>query len=94
MIPYAGSILSLLLTILNIAVLTMIFRDVMEQLDKPQETVTAVIVVIFSFIADIMILVETGRFSPGQQDWKTDNRVLNSQTRIGGPLSFLNGKMY
>ncbi len=92
-IPAIGSILSLLLCILNIAVLAMIFRDVMEQLDRPQETVTAVIVVIFHIIADIMILIETGKFSPGQQDWQTDNRVLDSQTAIGGPLSFLNGKI-
>lgn len=92
-IPAIGSILSLLLCILNIAVLAMIFRDVMEQLDRPQETVTAVIVVIFHIIADIMILIETGKFSPGQQDWQTDNRVLGSQTAIGGPLSFLNGKI-
>ena len=43
--------------------------------DRPQETVTAVIVVIFHIIADIMIL------------------MLGSQTAIGGPLSFLNGKI-
>ncbi|MCR5235829.1 MAG: hypothetical protein K6E34_01335 [Lachnospiraceae bacterium] len=92
-IPMIGSVLSLILTVLNIAVLAMIFKDIMEQLDKPQETVTAVIVVIVHIVADIMILIETGKFNPGQQNWQTDNRVLGSQTTIGGPLSFLNGKI-
>ena len=91
-VPYVGNALSLLLYILNMAVMVMIFKDMMEQLDRPKETVTAVIVVFFRVIADIMILIETVRFNPGEQNWQTDNRVLNSQTAIGGPLAFLNGK--
>ncbi len=92
-IPLIGSVLSILLYILDIAVLAMIFKDIMEQLDKPQETVTAVIVVIFRVIADILILSAASRFQNGEQDYRTDNRILGSQANIGGPLSFLNGKI-
>ena len=92
-IPAIGSVLSLFLYILNIAVLVMIFRDMMEQLDRPQEMVTAVIAIVFHIVSDIMILSATSSFQPGQQDWQTDNRELNSQTVIDGPLSFLNGKI-
>jgi nitrate reductase gamma subunit len=92
-IPMIGSILSMLLYVLNIAVMVMIFRDVMEQMDKPQEMVTGVIAVIFRIVAHIMMISASSRFQPGQQDWKTDNRELNSQTVTDGPLSFLNGKI-
>ncbi len=92
-IPVIGNILSMLLYILNIAVMVMIFRDVMEQLDRPQDMVAGVIFVFFRIIAHILMISAEGNFQPGQQDWQTDNRVLNSQTVIGGPLSFLNGKI-
>ena len=92
-IPIIGNILSLLLYVLNVAVLAMIFKDMMEQLDRPQEMVTAVIAVVIHIVSDIMILSAASSFQPGQQDWQTDNRVLNSQTVIDGPLSFLNGKI-
>ena len=92
-IPIIGGILSILLTVLNIAVLVMIFKDMMETLEKPQENVVAVLAVIFHIVSDIMIISATGSFEPGQQDWKTDNRALGSQTAMGGPLSFLNGKI-
>ena len=92
-IPLIGNILSILLYVLNIAVTVMIFRDVMEQMERPQEMVTGVIAVIFRIVAHIMMLSAASRFQPGQQDWKTDNRELNSQTVLDGPLSFLNGKI-
>ena len=92
-IPVIGNILSLALSILNIAVLVMIFRDMMENLEKPQEAVISVIAVIVHIVSDIMILSATGDFEPGQQDWQRDERALGSQTSVGGPLSFLNGKI-
>ena len=92
-IPVIGNILSLALSILNIAVLVMIFRDMMENLEKPQEAVIAVIAVIVHIVSDIMILSATGDFEPGQQEWQRDERALGSQTAVGGPLSFLNGKI-
>ena len=92
-IPLVGNILSLLLTVLEVAILAMIFKDMMEHLDRPQEMVTAVIAVVIHLVSDIMILSATSSFQPGQQDWQTDNRVLNSQTSIDGPLSFLNDKI-
>ena len=92
-IPVIGNILSLALSVLNIAVLVMIFRDMMENLEKPQEAVIAVIAVIVHIVSDIMILSATGDFEPGQQDWQRDERALGSQTSVGGPLSFLNGKI-
>ena len=92
-IPIIGNILSMLLFVLNVAVMAMIFKDMMEQLNRPQEMVMAVIAVVFHIVSDIMILSATGSFQPGQQDWQTDNRELNSQTVMDGPLSFLNGKI-
>ena len=92
-IPLIGSILSLLLSVLNIAVLVMIFKDMMENLERPQETVIAVIAVVIHIVSDIMLINATGSFEPGQQDWQRDERALGSQTAIGGPLSFLNGKL-
>ena len=92
-IPVLGSVLSLILYVLNIAVLAMIFRDMMEVLDRPQEMVTAVIAVIFHIVSDIMILSATGKFKAGEQDWATDVRELGSQTSADGPLSFLNSKI-
>ena len=89
-IPILGNALSILLTVLNVAVYVMIFRDMMENLENPQETVLSVIAVIFRIVSDIMILSTTGKFDPGDQDWQTDNRVLGSQTIMNGPLSFLN----
>ena len=93
-IPVIGGVLSILLTVLNIAVLVMIFKDMMEILEKPQENVVAVLAVVFHIVSDIMIISATGSFEPGQQDWQTESRVLGSQTVMGGPLSFLNGKIY
>ncbi len=92
-IPVLGSVLSLILYVLNIAVMAMIFRDMMEVLDRPQEMVTAVIAVIFHIVSDIMILGATGKFRAGEQDWATDVRELGSQTSTDGPLSFLNSKI-
>ncbi len=89
-IPLIGSVLSIILSVLNIAVLAMIFKDMMEQLENPQDTVMAVIAVIFHIISDIMIISAAGKFAPGSQDWQTDSRVPGSQTVIGGPLSFMN----
>ena len=93
MIPVVGSIVSILITILNIAVLVMIFKDMMENLEKPQDNVIAVVAVIFHIVSDIMIISASGSFDPGQQNWQTDSRVLGSQTVMNGPLSFLNGKI-
>ncbi|MCR5650305.1 MAG: hypothetical protein K6F86_03920 [Lachnospiraceae bacterium] len=92
-IPFIGNALSLLLSILNIAVLAMIFKDMMEHLEKPQDTVTAVIAVIIRIVSDIMILSACGSFEPGQQNWQMDTRIPGSQTTTEGPLSFLNGKI-
>ena len=92
-IPVLGRVLSLVLYVLNIAVMAMIFRDMMEVLDRPQEMVTAVIAVIFHIVSDIMILGATGKFRAGEQDWATDVRELGSQISTDGPLSFLNGKI-
>ena len=92
-IPILGSVLSLILYVLNIAVMAMIFRDMMEVLDRPQEMVTAVIAVIIHIVSDIMILGATGKFRAGEQDWATDVRELGSQTSTDGPLSFLNSKI-
>lgn len=89
-IPVIGNILSLLLSILNIAVFVMIFKDMMDNLEKPQDTVIAVIAVIFHIISDIMLLSASSGFEPGQQNWQTDNRYLGSQTVMDGPLSFMN----
>lgn len=89
-IPVIGNALSLLLSILNIAILLMIYKDMMERLENPQEGFGAVIAVIIHIIADIKVIGATGRFSPGQQNWHEDNRVLSSQTVTGGPLSFMN----
>ena len=91
MVPAFGSALSTLLTILNVAVLLMIYKDMMERLESPQDGFGAVIAVIIHIIADIKVIGAAGRFQPGQQDWRNDNRVLTSQTVTGGPLSFLNG---
>ncbi len=93
-IPVLGNALSVLLRVLNIAVFVMIFRDMMENLENPQDTVISIIAVIIHLVGDIMILSITGRFNPGEQDWQTDNRVLGSQTMMNGPLSFLNGNKY
>ncbi len=92
-IPLIGNILSILLYVLNIAVTVMIFRDVMEHMERPQEMVTGVIAVIFRIAAHIMMISAASKYKPGQQDWQTDNRELNSQTVIDGPLSFLNDKI-
>ena len=92
-IPFIGNVLSLLLSVLNIAVLVMIFKDMMEHLEKPQETVMAVIAVIFRIVSDIMIISACGSFEPEAQNWQEDTRIPSSQTTIGGPLSFLNGKI-
>ena len=92
-IPFIGNVLSLLLSVLNIAVLVMIFKDMMEHLEKPQETVMAVIAVIFRIVSDIMIISACGSFEPEEQNWQEDTRIPGSQTTIGGPLSFLNGKI-
>ena len=92
-IPFIGNILSILLSILNIAVLAMIFKDMMEHLEKPQETIVAVIAVIIHIVADIMLITACGNFEPGQQNWQEDNREPGSQTAIGGPLAFLNKKL-
>ena len=92
-IPLIGNILSILLYVLNIAVTVMIFRDVMEHMERPLEMVTGVIAVIFRIAAHIMMISAASKYKPGQQDWQTDNRELNSQTVIDGPLSFLNGKI-
>lgn len=91
-IPAIGSALSLLLTILNIAVLLMIYKDMMERLDNPQDGFGAIIAVVIHIIADIKIIGAAGQFSPGQQNWHEDNRVLTSQTVTDGPLSFMNKK--
>lgn len=93
MIPPIGNILSILLYVLNVAVLVMIFKDMMENLEKPQDNVIAVVAVIFHIVSDIMIISASGSFDPGQQNWQTDSRVLGSQTVMNGPLSFLNGKI-
>ena len=90
-IPAVGTALSLLLTILNVAVLLMIYKDMMERLESSDDGFGAIIAVVIHIIADIKIIGAAGRFRPGQQNWREDNRVLNSQTVVGGPLSFLNG---
>ncbi len=89
-IPILGNALSILLSVLNIAVFVMIFRDMMENLETPQDIFISVVAVIIHIVGDIMILSTTGKFNPGDQDWQTDNRVLGSQTLVDGPLSFMN----
>ena len=91
MLPIVGSALSMLLTILNVAVLLMIYKDMMERLESSDDGFGAIVAVIIHIIADIKIIGAAGRFQPGQQNWREDNRVLHSQTVVGGPLSFLNG---
>ncbi|WP_022764174.1 hypothetical protein [Butyrivibrio sp. XPD2006] len=90
-IPYVGGFLSLVVTIINIAVLVQIFRDMMERLDDPQTVGFAVLANIISIIASIKLLTTAGNRAPGSQDWQTDPRVLESQKVIDGPLSFMNG---
>lgn len=91
-IPGIGNALSLLLTILNVAIQVMIYRDMMERLDSPQpkEGFGPIVAVIIHIIADIMVLRAARDFRPGDQDWKSDYRPLYSQTITGGPLSSLN----
>ena len=90
-IPYIGGVLSLLVTIINIAVLVQIFRDMMERLDDPQTLGFAVLANIISIIASIKLLATAGSRVPGSQNWQADPRVLESQKVIDGPLSFMNG---
>ena len=92
-VPVIGSALSMLLTILNIAVLLLIYKDMMERLESPDDGFGAIVAVVIHIIADIKVLGAAGRFQPGQQNWRADDRVLASQAAIGGPLSFLNGKI-
>ena len=90
MIPSIGSVLSTVIYILNVAVLVQIYQDTMERLEKPQEIVPAVIAILIAIISDIMILGAAGKFQNGQIDYSTDERVLQSQIKEGGLLSFLN----
>ncbi len=90
-LPIAGSILSLILSVLNIIVLIMLFKDMMERLDNPQDGFMAVIAVIIPVISSAVIIDGTRKFNDGDQNWKEDSRVLKSQTETNGPLSFMNG---
>ena len=90
-VPLIGNILSLVLYVLNLAVMLMIYRDIMETLEKPQEMVVSVMVVIFNIVSYIMILVAANEFEAGSQNWETEYRVLGSQSKVDGPLSFMNG---
>ncbi len=90
-IPALGQALSLILYVLNIAVLVMIFRDMMERLEYPQEGPLAIIAVVIPIVSSIMLLTTVGKFAAGSQDYRNDDRVLSSQAQTGGPLSFLNG---
>lgn len=90
-IPAVGQILSLALTILNVAVMLMIYRDMMERLDKREDMVIAIIAVLFSIVGSIKILMTSGKFAPGSQDYRNDDRILSSQAATDGPLSFMNG---
>ena len=90
-IPFVGFILSIALTVLNVAVLVQIFKDEMERLEEPQTTGFAVLANIISIIAGIKLLTASGKFVPGSQNWTMDQRILTSQTVLDGPLSFMNG---
>ena len=90
-IPFVGSILSIALTVLNVAVLVQIFKDEMERLEEPQTTGFAVLANIISIIAGIKLLTASGKFVPGSQNWTMDQRILTSQTVLDGPLRFMNG---
>ena len=90
-IPYVGGILSLVLTVLNVAVCVQIFRDMLERLDDPQTLGFGILATIISIVGSIKLLATTGNFAAASQDWMTDIRVLTSQQVLDGPLSFLNG---
>lgn len=78
-LPVASGTIGFVLTLVNIAVILQIYRDMMERLDNPQDTVSAVVAVIINFISDIKLLGAAGKFQPGQLDYRTDERVLSSQ---------------
>ena len=90
-IPYVGGVLSLVITVINVAVLVQIFMDMMERLDDPQTTGFAILANIISIIASVKLLTTAGSRVPGSQNWQADPRVLSSQKVLNGPLSFMNG---
>ena len=91
LIPHVGSVLALVVTVLNIAFLVQLFKDMLERLDDPQTTGFAILANIITIIASIKLLASSSAHAPASQDWQTDARVLTSQQTLDGPLSFLNG---
>ena len=91
LIPHVGSVLALVVTVLNIAFLVQLFKDMLERLDDPQTTGFAILANIITIIASIKLLASSSAHAPASQDWMTDARVLTSQQTLDGPLSFLNG---
>ena len=92
-IPVVGRILGLLLLAMNVAVLSLIYSDMMERMDEPQEKGAAILAVIINFVASYKVIKAAGKFKDGEKNYREDVNNLRSQESQDGPLSFVNEKM-
>ncbi|MBE5824218.1 MAG: hypothetical protein E7305_05905 [Butyrivibrio sp.] len=82
-----ASICSLIVTVLTVAVGTVVFKDVMERIEKPVSTGFAVFANIITIVGSIKLLADASKVAPGQYDYTTDTRVLASQAGAQGPAN-------
>ncbi len=82
-----ASICSLITTVLTVACGTVVFKDVMERIERPVSTGFAVFANIISIVGSIKLLADASSLNPGQYDYTTDTRVLASQADAQGPAN-------
>ena len=93
MLPSLDKVFSMIFLVLNMAVLVMIYKDIMERLKRPQKGFFPVIAVFISMISSICILMAASKFDPGDQDYTNDKDDLQSQSSDSGTLSGMINKV-
>ena len=73
--PISG-ICGTIISVATVLVGIVVFKDVMERIERPVSTGFAVFAVIITIVSSIKLLIDAGSCQPNQFDYKTDTRVL------------------
>ena len=78
-INYIGGVCGTVLSVVSILISIAVFKDIMERIERPVTTGFAVLANIIAIVGAIKLLIDASSTTPGQYDYTTDTRVLQSQ---------------
>ncbi len=90
-IPFINSIAGLVTIVIQVAVMVMIYKDMMYRIDQEVSTGFAVLASIITIVGSIKMISACSGLGDGEYDYARDSRDLSSQDG-SGPLSGIGKK--